>query len=221
VAEQETTEERSEEPTAKRLEKAREDGQVARSQELSVAAMMIGVATFMYLFGGPLIVQLSEVFRAGFIFDRKDIFTEALLPQTFGSHAIESVLVIVPIFILAVIIAIGAAGIIGGYNFSLKAMAPKASKINPLQGLKRMFGMKAIVDLTKAITKFSLVGGVLYLVVSSRFSELISLGFMDAGSAMASAGSLIGQGAVLVTLTLIIAAAIDVPYQIYEHNKKT
>ena len=115
---------------------------------------------------------------------------------------------------MAVIIAIGAAGIIGGYNFSLKAMAPKASKINPLQGFKRMFGMKAIVDLTKAITKFSLVGGVLYLVVSSRFSELISLGFMDAGSAMASAGNLIGQGAVLVTLTLIIAAAIDVPYQI-------
>lgn len=220
MAEQETTEERSEEPTAKRLEKAREDGQVARSQELSVAAMMIGAATFMYLFGGPLIVQLSEVFRAGFIFDRKDIFTEALLPQTFGSHAIESILVIVPIFILAVIIAIGAAGIIGGYNFSLKAMAPKASKINPLQGFKRMFGMKAIVDLTKAITKFGLVGGVLYLVVSSRFSELISLGFMDAGSAMASAGNLIGQGAVLVTLTLIIAAAIDVPYQIYEHNKK-
>lgn len=81
MAEQETTEERSEEPTAKRLEKAREDGQVARSQELSVAMMMIGVATFMALFGGPLIMKLSEVFRAGFIFDRRDVFAEALLPR--------------------------------------------------------------------------------------------------------------------------------------------
>ena len=220
MAEQETTEERSEEPTAKRLEKAREDGQVARSQELSVAAMMIGVATFMYMFGGPLILKLSEVFRAGFIFDRKDIFTEALLPQAFGNHAVDSILVIVPVFILAILIAVGAAGIIGGYNFSLKALAPKASKINPLQGFKRMFGMKAIVDLTKAITKFSLVGGVLYLVVSSKFGDLIALGFMEVGPAMASAGDLIGQGAVFVTLTLIIAAGIDVPYQIYEHNKK-
>jgi|TARA_B110000495_G_scaffold202750_1_gene223783 flagellar biosynthetic protein FlhB len=220
VAEQDTTEERSEEPTAKRLEKAREDGQVARSQELSVAAMMIGVACFMYLFGGPLIVKLSEVFRAGFIFDRKDVFTETLLPTAFGDHAVDSITVIVPVFILAVIIAIGAAGLIGGYNFSLKSLAPKASKINPLQGFKRMFGTKAVVDLTKAITKFSLVGGVLYLVVTSNFNELIALGFMDVQPAMANAGELIGQGAVFVTLTLIIAAGIDVPYQIYEHNKK-
>ena len=140
---------------------------------------------------------------------------QALLPSAFGEHAIDSITVIVPIFILAIIIAIGAAGIIGGYNFSLKSLAPKASKINPLQGFKRMFGMKALVDLTKAITKFSLVGGVLYLVVSSKFNELIALGFMDVSPAMASAGALIGQGAVLVTLTLIIAAGIDVTYHIF------
>jgi flagellar biosynthetic protein FlhB len=220
VAEQDTTEERTEEPTAKRLEKAREDGQVARSQELSVAAMMIGVACFMYLFGGILIVQLGDVFRAGFVFDRKDIYSEALLPATFGHHAADSMVATLPIFVLAVIIAIGAAGMIGGYNFSLKSMAPKASKVNPLQGFKRMFGMQALVNLAKALAKFGLVGGVLYLVVSSNFNDLIALGFMDVKPAMADAGALIGKGTVFVTLTLIIAAAIDVPYQIYEHNKK-
>ena len=220
MAEQDTTEERTEEPTAKRLEKAREDGQVARSQELSVAAMMIGVACFMYLFGGILIMQLGDVFRAGFVFDRKDIYSEALLPSTFGHHAIDSMVATLPIFVLAVIIAIGAAGMIGGYNFSLKSMAPKASKVNPLQGFKRMFGMQALVNLAKALAKFGLVGGVLYLVVSSNFNNLIALGFMDVKPAMADAGALIGKGTVFVTLTLIIAAAIDVPYQIYEHNKK-
>jgi flagellar biosynthetic protein FlhB len=220
VAEQDTTEERTEEPTAKRLEKAREDGQVARSQELSVAAMMIGVACFMYLFGGILIVQLGDVFRAGFVFDRKDIYSEALLPSTFGHHAVDSMVATLPIFVLAVIIAIAAAGMIGGYNFSLKSMAPKASKVNPLQGFKRMFGMQALVNLAKALAKFGLVGGVLYLVVSSNFNDLIALGFMDVKPAMADAGALIGKGTVFVTLTLIIAAAIDVPYQIYEHNKK-
>ena len=220
MAEQETTEERSEEPTAKRLEKAREDGQVARSQELSVAMMMIGVAVFMSMFGGSLIIKLSEIFRAGFIFDRNDVFSDTLLPIAFGDHATNSMIAIIPVFILAIIIAIGAAGLIGGYNFSLKSLAPKASKINPLQGFKRMFGMKAAVDLTKAITKFSLVGGVLFLVVSGRFSELTALGFMDLRPAMSSAGEIIAQGTVLVTLTLIIAAGIDVPYQMYEHNKK-
>ena len=220
MSDQDTSEERSEEPTAKRLEKAQEDGQVARSQELGVAAMMIGIACFMYLFGGFLLTKLSEVFVSGFVFDRKSVFSDNLLPATFGSQALDSLLVMVPIFALAVVIALGAAGALGGFIFSLKALAPKASKINPLAGFKRMFGMKAVVDLTKALTKFTLVGGVLFLVVSQSFDRFIALGFMDVGPAMAEAGKIIAGGTVLVTLTLIIAAAIDVPYQIYEFNKK-
>ena len=215
-----STEEKTEEPTAKKLEKAKEDGQVARSQELSVAAMMIGVACFLYLFGGYMILQLSEVFEAGFTFDRKDVFSDNLLPTTFGSHAMDSIMVVVPIFVLAVLIAIGAAGMLGGYIFSLKSIAPKASKINPMAGLKRMFGTKALIDLSKALAKFSLVGITLYLVVSESFDTLVSLGFMSLGPAMAEAGNLIAGGTVLVTLTLIVAAGIDVPYQIYEINQK-
>ena len=134
--------------------------------------------------------------------------------------SLNSFAVIMPIFLLAIIIAIGAAGMIGGYNFSLKAIAPKGNKLNPLNGFKRMFGMQAFVNLAKAIAKFGLVGGTLYLVVSGNFKELTALGFMDVEPAMSNAGGLIGFGAVLVTLTLIIAAAIDVPYQLYEHNKK-
>lgn len=220
MAEQDTSQERTEEPTAKRLEKAHEDGQVARSQELSVAAMMIGAASFMYLFGGNLMTGLSELFTSGFVFDRKDVFSENLLPAAFGSHALQSMLVLLPLFLFTVVIALGSAGIIGGYLFSLKSLAPKLSKVSPLQGFKRMFGLKAVVDLIKALTKFSLVGLVLYLVVSQSFSAITHLGFMSVEPAMASAGEMIAKGTILVTLTLIIAAAIDIPYQIHEFNKK-
>jgi len=220
MAEQDTSQERTEEPTAKRLEKAHEDGQVARSQELSVAAMMIGAASFMYLFGGNLMTGLSELFTTGFVFDRKDIFSDNLLPAAFGSHALQSMLVLTPLFLFTVVIALGSAGMIGGYLFSFKSLAPKASKINPLQGFKRMFGLKAIVDLIKALTKFSLVGLVLYLVVSQSFAAITQMGFMSIQPAMASAGEMIARGTILVTLTLIIAAAIDIPYQIHEFNKK-
>ena len=70
MSEESSTEERTEEPTAKLLEKAREDGQIVRSQELSVAAMMIGTALFMYLFGGYLVIKIGEIFSSGFVFDR-------------------------------------------------------------------------------------------------------------------------------------------------------
>ena len=90
MADESASEERTEEPTAKRLEKAREDGQVARSQELSVAAMMIGVALFMLVFGGTLLDKLRHIFAAGFLFDRRDVFSDDLLPSTFGQHAVDS-----------------------------------------------------------------------------------------------------------------------------------
>jgi flagellar biosynthetic protein FlhB len=220
MADESASEERTEEPTAKRLEKAREDGQVARSQELSVAAMMIGTALFMLVFGEILFNKLQTIFATGFLFDRRDVFSDNLLPSIFGQHAVDSILVLSPMFILAIVIAVGASGALGGYNFSIKALAPKASKINPLQGLKRIFGLKAVVDLTKALTKFLLVAGVLYLVVISKFDALVSLGFMGVQAAMSEAGQIISKGVVWVTLTLLIAAGIDVPYQLYEHNKK-
>jgi flagellar biosynthetic protein FlhB len=220
MSDKDSSEEREEEPTAKRLEKAREDGQVARSQELSVAAMMIGVAFFLYLFGGYFIGGLTEVFASGFTFDRKAVFDSSLLVSAFGIQAYDSLLVVAPIFVLAVLIAFAAAGAMGGYIFSLKSMAPKASKINPLAGLKRMFGMKAVVDLSKALSKFVLIALVLYLVVSDNFSSLIKLGFMDLEPAMQEAGRIIAFGTVLVTLTLIVAAAIDIPYQLHTFNKQ-
>ena len=220
MADENSSEERTEEPTAKRLQKAREDGQVVRSQELSVAAMMIGVAVFLSIFGGMITLRLTEIFASGFVFDRKDIFADRLLPAVFGTHAVESIIAVSPIFLLAVIIAFAAAVMLGGFVFSAKSLAPKASKINPLNGFKRMFGTKALVDLTKAIAKFSLVGAVLYFVVSQNFEKLISLGFMSINPALAGAGEIIATGAVWVTLTLLIAAGIDVPYQLYEHNKK-
>lgn len=220
MSESESGEEREEEPTAKKLEKARDDGKVARSQELSVAAMMIGVAFFLYLFGGYFIAGLTDVFASGFTFGRKAVFDDSLLAPAFGIQAFDSFMVVVPIFALAVLIAFAAAGAMGGYIFSLKSIAPKASKLNPLSGLKRMFGMKAVVDLSKALSKFILIALVLYLVVSENFSSLIKLGFMDIEPAMQEAGRIIAFGTVLVTLTLIVAAAIDIPYQLYTFNKQ-
>ena len=220
MSDKDSSEEREEEPTAKRLEKGREDGQVARSQELGVAAMMIGVAFFLYLFGSYIIADLTKVFASGFTFDRKAVFDTSLLVPAFGIQAVNSFIVVVPIFVLAVIIAIASAGVMGGYLFSLKSLAPKASKINPMAGLKRMFGMKAVVDLSKALSKFALIALVLYLVVSANFPMLTKLGFMDLEPALAEAGRIIAFGTVLVTLTLIVAAAIDIPYQLHTFNKQ-
>ena len=111
---EESSEEKSEEPTAKRLEKARGDGQVARSQELGVALMMIGMATFMFIFGGIFLAGLTEAFFGGFIFDRRAVFNAELLPAAFGRQALWSMTIMLPFFGLTAVIAAGAGGVLGG-----------------------------------------------------------------------------------------------------------
>ena len=220
MAENDSTEERTEEPTAKRLEKARSEGRVARSQELSVAAMLIGTSIFLYFMGGYFIENLAEEFAAGFIFDRKLVFTDNLVLENLIGLGLKSFFIIVPIFALTFVIATIAAGAIGGFVLSFEALAPKLSKINPIEGIKRIFGLRAVIELIKALAKFLLIGGVLIFVLSTSLDSLIELGFKGLKPALSEAGAVIATGMLWVTIPLIIVASIDVPYQIFEYKKK-
>ena len=217
---EESAQEKTEEPTARKLQKAREDGQVARSQELPGAAVMIGAVTTMVLMGGWLITSLTAVFKAGFVFDNKTLLSPDLLPLTFGSQAVQAYLVVVPVFLVTIVLAILASGATGGYLFSLKSIAPKASKINPLEGFKRMFGIKALVELTKALLKFSLVTGVLALMININLEALVQIGRMPLEPALHAAGEMVVKSALYVTLSLIVIAGIDVPWQKHEFMKR-
>ena len=220
MAENDSTEERTEEPTAKRLEKARSEGRVARSQELSVAAMLIGTSIFLYFMGGYFVESLAEEFAAGFVFDRKLVFSDNIVLENLISLGLKSFFIIVPIFVLTFIIATIAAGAIGGFVLSFEALAPKLSKINPLEGVKRIFGLRALIELVKALAKFLLIGGVLVFVISTSLDSLIELGFKGLKPALSEAGGVIATGMLWVTIPLIVVASIDVPYQVFEYKKK-
>jgi len=215
-----SAQEPTEEPTARRLSKAREDGQVARSSELPAAAVTIGSMGLLFLIGGWLVSKLAEQFAAGFNFDRKLVFSSNLLPALFAHELLQAFLLILPVLLLTVVIAIAATGATGGFLFSLKAIAPKASKLNPAAGLKRMFGVKALVELSKAILKFSLVTGVLVWVLSDNLATLNQIGKMSLQPALETAGALLAKSALLVTLALVVIALIDVPFQRWQFKKQ-
>jgi flagellar biosynthetic protein FlhB len=124
-----------------------------------------------------------------------------------------------PLFFLLVFISILSGSALGGLNFSIKAMMPKASKLNPMNGLKRMFGIQSIINLFKSLLKFILVAGTMYLVLRMEYSELLTLSQMSLEPALAKAGAIIIRSALLVALTLLIIAAIDIPIQIYQFTE--
>ena len=215
-----SSEEKTEEPTSRRLSKAREEGQVARSTELPAAAVTIAALGFLFLTGGVLVSKLAEAFASGFNFDRKLVHSPNLLPAIFAHEILESFILIAPLLLLTAAVAIAASGATGGYLFSLKAVAPKASKLNPINGISRMFGTKALVELGKALLKFFLVAGVVTWVLSDNITTLDALGKMAFEPGMKVAGEMLSKSALIMACSLIVIALIDVPFQKWQHMKQ-
>lgn len=211
---------KTEEPTARRLKRARDEGQVARSVELSAAAVMLSATLMLFSLGGAWVKLLSTYFAAGFTFDRKVLETPALLPAAFATQLTHAFLLVLPVMLLTLGVAILASGAVGGYLFSLSSVLPKFSKLSPVSGLKRMFGPNAAIELIKAILKFFIVTSVLVLLINYHFSELLLLGSMGLKPGLALAGSLIAESALWLTFSLVFIAMIDVPYQRYTFMKR-
>ncbi len=212
--------ERTEEPTARRLKRAREDGQVARSTELPAAAVMIAAVFTLLMMGGVWVSRLSDMLKSSFTFDRRTLDTPTLLPATFASQLLEALMLVLPVLAVTAIVAILASGATGGFHFSLKSVAPKFSKLSPLEGIKRMLGTRAAVELLKSLAKFSLVAGVLWALVDKHMNELIQLGNMNLEPALAIAGTLLTKSALWLTVSLVLIALLDAPYQRWSFMKR-
>jgi flagellar biosynthetic protein FlhB len=212
--------EKTEDPTSKKLQNAREKGQVARSAELPAAAVTIGAVLVMFMMGSYWMKQVAEIFAAGFKFDRKTLDNPDLMVTTFADQLGNSFLLIVPVLMVTAVMAILSSGATGGYLFSLKSIAPDFGKLSLLSGFSRMFGARAAVELLKAILKFTLVSVVLWALVSRQVDAMMKLGQMAIEPALAAAGWMIGESALWLSLSLLIIALIDAPYQKYAFIKQ-
>jgi len=144
---EESGSEKTEDPTARKLRNAREEGQVARSVELPAAAVTIGAVLVMVMMGGYWMRQMAEIFASGFKFDRKTLDNPDLMVTTFAHHLGQSFLLIVPVLMATAVLAILSSGATGGYLFSLKSILPNFGKLSVMSGIGRMFGARAAVEL--------------------------------------------------------------------------
>ena len=217
---QDESQEKTEEPTARRLSKAREEGQIARSTEITIAASVISVAIYIYLFGSSLLGNVANIFAQGLVFDSLAVLEPQVAAGRLADAMIEALFSILPILILTGVVVLACSGLIGGYNFSWKSLQPKASKFNPIAGFKRMFGIQALVNLGKSIAKFLLVGGVTYLLIDASITEFAEISLMALEPGLTVSASILTMAFLVASSTLIIIALIDAPYQVYQHNQK-
>lgn len=217
---EDSSQEKTEQPTARRIEKAREDGQVPRSRELSMAIIMVISSAYLLMAGDGIIVDIRQLLESSLTLERDAIMDTKQLPVAWFERFVEGIMAIMPLLIITLILALITPALIGGWLFSTKAFMPKASKLNPLSGMKRMFGTQALMELIKAIVKFLLVAGVGYLVVSAEIDKVFALGSMPLETAMEEGAFILIKAFLFISLSLMVIAAIDVPYQIYSHTEK-
>ncbi len=220
MAENEDGTEKTEDASSKKLQDAREKGNVARSRDLSSAALLVVSALSMYMVGMLIVDDLMRLYTFNFSLAREDLFDVAMMIH----HLYVSIMAAIDSLTIFMLI-VAAAGILGsialgGFNFTLQAVAPKLSKMNPITGLKRMFSVQSLVELLKSTLKILLVGTVAAFVLMHYLPTLTGLAFETIGTALSHTLEILIWAFILVSSSLIIIAAIDVPFQAWQHKDK-
>jgi flagellar biosynthetic protein FlhB len=217
---EDSDQEKTEQPTGKRLDDARKKGQIARSRELNTFAMLIVSATLLLIQGEKIGKGLLGMMRADFQLSRETIFDPVSLTLYFKQAMIDGLMLVAPFFALMVVVAIIAPISMGGWIFSWEAISPKLEKMDPIKGIPRLFAMRGLIEMLKALLKILLVFVVAVALYRSYISELLGLGVESPEQAVDHALNIIGMCFLLLSASLIVIAMLDVPYQLWDHNKK-
>lgn len=220
MAENENGTDKSEEPTAKRLRESREKGQLARSRELNTVAVTLGGIGGLLASGAGLAGSLMMMMQGSFDLSREVLLDESSMVRLLMSSGILALDAIMPLLIVLLIVSIVGPVSLGGWLFSAKAMAPKFSRMNPGAGLKRMFSAKALVELLKALGKFLVVLTVALLVLNAYQDDLLSIAKQPLELAIAHSVEIVGWCALWMACGLILIAAVDIPFQLWDNKKK-
>jgi len=220
MAEQDSAQEKTEEPSAKRLQEARDKGQVPRSQELNTVMVLLASAAAMFVVGEGLIQSMADVMKLGMSFDRNDLFDVGAMLDSLWKGVEIMAWDLMLFLVVTVIAALSAPALIGGWNFSAQAMGIKPEKLSPLKGLKRIFGPQGLVELGKALGKFLLVGFFGTVILWGLRDQLLTLGQQEVIPAMAELGYIVLWGFLAICASLILIVLIDVPFQKWNHNRQ-
>ena len=220
MAESESGADKSEEPTEKRIRESREKGQLARSRELNTVAVTLGGIGGLLASGGSLAGSLMAIMQGSFELSRETLLDEGSMVRLLMGSGMIALEAIMPLLIVLLLVSIIGPISLGGWLFSAKAMAPKFSRMNPGPGLKRMFSTKALVELLKALGKFLAVLLVALAVLSAYQDDLLSIAKQPLDWAMMHSVEVVGWSALWMACGLILIAAVDVPFQLWDNKQK-
>lgn len=212
--------ERTEPATPKRLKESRDKGQIARSRELNAMAVTLAGALAVWALGDGIVGGVRDIMTENLSLQRATVLSPGQMLEHLKDAASAAAFTLLPWLGLLTLVALFAPMSLGGWSFSAEAMKFKGERINPIAGLKRLFALRGLVELLKALAKFLLVGTIAVLVLQWLADEFIGLGRQTVMQALSHSGWLMATAFLFFSASLILIAIVDVPFQIWDHSKK-
>ncbi|GFM49463.1 flagellar biosynthesis protein FlhB [Pseudomonas capsici] len=220
MAENENGQDKTEDPTEKKVRDSRAEGQIARSKELTTLVVMLMGAGGLLMFGGGIARMMIELMRNNFTISRETLMDTTYMGKLLLSSGEHAMIVVLPFLIAMLMAALVGPILLGGWLFATKSLAPKFSRMNPASGLKRMFSPHALVELLKSLGKFLIILAVALVVLSKERNDLVSIAHEPLEQAMIHSLQVVGWSSFWMACGLFFIAALDVPFQLYEAHKK-
>ena len=212
--------EKTEEPTGRRIEQAREKGQVPHSRELGTFLVLITAAATFWMMGGWFVQRSMVIMRDAFVIDAQLAHEPGLLVPHLGGVFSDALFLFAPLLGVLVLAAMLPPFFLNAWIFSPQALVPDLKRLNPLTGIGRMFSWNSLMELAKAVLKATLVGGVAVLLIWSLRDEIFGLLSESLESGLAHAGQLVIYCFLILVVTLALVVAADVPFQIWQYFHK-
>lgn len=212
--------EKTEPASPRKLEQAREEGDVPRSKELATCTILLAGGIAFWVSGERFIDSVNRMLASGLSIEREYAFDLNLLFQNMIPGLIDIAIGLAPIFGILILVALSSPLLIGGWLFSSKALMPKFSRMNPIKGVGNMFSVRSLIELVKAIGKAGLVGIIAWLVISTQIDSMLGLSAQVLPVAAAHMGEILVLGFITIVCALVIIAMIDAPYQMIHYANK-
>ncbi len=220
MAEHDSAQERTEQPTPKRLREARQKGQVPRSKELNAMAVTVLGAGALLILGPEMIRGLESVLIHSLRPPLAALTDKSAPARHFGEAIWQALWVIAPFLALMLVAAVLAPVALGGWVFSGEGLTFKWEKLDPVKGLGKIFSLRGLVELLKALLKFLVVAAITAALLALLSDDFLRLGLAPLRSGLAGAGALFAWSFLALACGLVLIAAVDVPFQIWQHQKQ-
>lgn len=212
--------EKTEEPTGRRIDQAREEGQVAHSRELGTFLILIVAAAAFWLLGGWLSERAMLIMAKGLTMDAAFLKQPELALIRFGDIALDAMLSFSPLVLAMMIAALIPPFVLNSWVFSTKSLGPNFGRLNPLPGIGRMFSWNSLMELMKAVLKAGLIGSVAVTVVWKQWEDIFGLLGLSIEAGLTKAGNLLTFSFLIIVSAMVLIVAADVPFQIWQYYKK-